>query len=71
MGRDGPDPLFSPPPRLMVSGCAFPVEVGTASLDHRGVWGALALGGFTDPFRNLLKVLSPYPGKVCIPTNQY
>lgn len=48
MDRDGPDQLFSPP-RLMVSGCAFPMEVGTASLDHRGVWGALALGGSLTP----------------------
>ena len=32
--------------------------------------GGFSLGGFTDPFKNLLKVLSPYPGKVCIHTNQ-
>ena len=35
----------------MVSGYAFSVEVGTASLDHRGVWGALALGGSLTPLR--------------------
>lgn len=54
----------------MATGCAFPVELATANLDHHGSQRALAFGvSQTAPaLENMLIALGAYPEKVCTHT---